>query len=304
MDRYDLLQKYARVPDDEKSLANVKDAWTQVYVSTDGSDYRGSRKITTGLLSGSLLPMWSALEKTVVACRSEMTRAEQALKVYRVILDDGRKMVGVKVPTSSIPVLRTNLAEVLSVRKLAVEGGDAGVIEAARSLDLSSLRKVKRPPSTMLNFFSRAPSTDTVTTCSNSSDLSSIGSSTTSSCGSAGGSHSGLENKDVATTAWAGLLTPASGGKKRAGSGAPGGGLGRKRGRLVKERNSTAGMAALFRGGGRGHQVGRSEGRVVTSEGGGDSGGGGGRPSHLTPTSSSSAPGVGGDDCVIILDDD
>lgn len=33
-----------------------------------------------GLLSGSVLPLWAALEKTVVACRAQMTKAEEALK--------------------------------------------------------------------------------------------------------------------------------------------------------------------------------------------------------------------------------
>ena len=54
---------------------------SQAYTLSDGADYRGSRKVTLGLLSGSLLPIWSALEKTVVVCRAEMSKAEQALKV-------------------------------------------------------------------------------------------------------------------------------------------------------------------------------------------------------------------------------
>lgn len=52
----------------------------QAYDSSDGTDYRGSRKVTLGLLSGSVLPLWAALEKTVVACRVQMTKAEEALK--------------------------------------------------------------------------------------------------------------------------------------------------------------------------------------------------------------------------------
>lgn len=54
----------------------------QAYDSSNGADYRGSRKVTLGLLSGSVLPLWSALEKTVVACRADMTKAEEALKVF------------------------------------------------------------------------------------------------------------------------------------------------------------------------------------------------------------------------------
>ena len=53
----------------------------QTYDSSDGADYRGSRKVTLGLLSSSLLPVWSALEKTVVACRAQTTKAEEVFKV-------------------------------------------------------------------------------------------------------------------------------------------------------------------------------------------------------------------------------
>lgn len=52
-----------------------------MYESSDGADYRGSRKVTLGLLSGSVLPLWSALEKTVAVCQADMSKAEQALKV-------------------------------------------------------------------------------------------------------------------------------------------------------------------------------------------------------------------------------
>lgn len=57
----------------------------QAYDSSGGVDYRGSRKVTLGLLSGSVLPLWAALEKTVVACRAEMTKAEEALKASGVV---------------------------------------------------------------------------------------------------------------------------------------------------------------------------------------------------------------------------
>ncbi|CAM9324310.1 unnamed protein product [Choristocarpus tenellus] len=156
MDLFDLRSKYTNVPDNEQSMNIIKEAWTQVYISTNGSDYRGSRKISLGLLSGSILPLWPALEKTVVACRSDMTRAEQALKVNRVILDDGRKLVGVRVPTTALGTLRLNLTELYKVRQIAVEGGEAGHAEDVKEVDLALLCRVKTAPKTMHSFFGSA----------------------------------------------------------------------------------------------------------------------------------------------------
>lgn len=80
----------------------------QAYDSSDGADYRGSRKVTVGLLSGSVLPLWAALEKTVVACRAEMTKAEEALKASETGLTaEPRRAIGSTyisyMPASALP---------------------------------------------------------------------------------------------------------------------------------------------------------------------------------------------------------
>jgi hypothetical protein len=58
----------------------------QVYEDSDNAA-RGSRLLNVGILYGAVLPMWSALERTKTQCSTIMTKAEQALRVYRVSLD-------------------------------------------------------------------------------------------------------------------------------------------------------------------------------------------------------------------------
>lgn len=61
-------------------------------------------------------------------------------------------------PTTALEALRLHLAEALTVRKLIVEGGGGGSIEAISPLDLKALLLVKTPPKNMLSYFGRAPS--------------------------------------------------------------------------------------------------------------------------------------------------
>lgn len=90
------------------------DWFNQAYDSSNGADYRGSRKVTLGLLSGSVLPMWSALEKTVAVCRAQMTKAEEALKVF------DRCVAVVVVIFAAIRALLLSLCFVAGIRCSAV----------------------------------------------------------------------------------------------------------------------------------------------------------------------------------------
>ncbi|CAB1101798.1 unnamed protein product [Ectocarpus sp. CCAP 1310/34] len=140
---------------------------TKAYDTSNGADYRGSRKVTLGLLSGSVLPMWSALEKTVAVCRSQMTKAEEALKVFdrcgavvvnRVILDDSTKLVGVRLPTTALSTLRQHLAEAVQARKAVVDSGGGGGVDPMSPINPKTLLQVKTPPNNILSFFGRATS--------------------------------------------------------------------------------------------------------------------------------------------------
>lgn len=78
--------------------------------------------------------------------------------MYRVILDDGRKLVGVRVPTAALPSLRHHLAEALQIRKAIVSAGGGGTVEDITPLDTKLLVKAKTAPKTMLSFFGLTPS--------------------------------------------------------------------------------------------------------------------------------------------------
>lgn len=74
------------------------------------------------------------------------------------ILDDGRKLVGVRIPITALTTLRAHLAEALLARKIVLEGGAGGEIEPVSPLDQKALLHVKTPPKNIHSYFSRAPS--------------------------------------------------------------------------------------------------------------------------------------------------
>lgn len=80
------------------------------------------------------------------------------------MLDDGRKLVGVRMPPKALPALRLHLAEALQARKMVVDGGGGGSIETTSPLDHKALVLVKTPPKNMLSYFGRAPSTANLST--------------------------------------------------------------------------------------------------------------------------------------------
>ncbi|CAN0259794.1 unnamed protein product [Ectocarpus sp. 6 AP-2014] len=219
MDLQELREKYDRVSDNEEATATVQHAWTQAYDSSNGADYRGSRKVTLGLLSGSVLPMWSALEKTVAVCRAQMTKAEEALKVNRVILDDSTKLVGVRLPTTALSTLRQHLAEAVQARKAVVDSGGGGGVDPVSPINPKTLLQVKTPPKNILSFFGRAASPSP----SSAATLSPVGGKRHAGVSSVGGS--------------AGRV------KKRKGSV---GGSGRNAGKENSASSTAKGVAALF----------------------------------------------------------
>lgn len=74
------------------------------------------------------------------------------------ILDDGRKLVGVRVPLTALPVLRQHLREAVEARKLVVEGGGGGIIEPVVPLDPKTLTQIKTPPKNIHSYFGRTSS--------------------------------------------------------------------------------------------------------------------------------------------------
>lgn len=82
-------------------------------------------------------------------------------QVNRVILDDSSKLVGVRLPITSLPILRQHLAEAVQARQAVVDTGGGGKVDPVSPVDPKILLQVKTPPKNILSFFGRAPSAST-----------------------------------------------------------------------------------------------------------------------------------------------
>lgn len=111
--------------------------------------------------------------------------------MYRVILDDGRKLVGVRFPTAALTSLRTHLNEALEIQKAVVSAGGGGTIEQITPLDTKTLLKAKMAPKTIRSFFSRIPTPSSPRSTSAGSKRKSFGS-TAAAAAAASGSGSSL----------------------------------------------------------------------------------------------------------------
>ena len=101
---------------DDLDRRALEDEWRDQYDAALRAD-RAGREIELGLVSGAVLPFWRALEKTVAEKRDDMTRAGQALKVVRVVLDDGAKLVGIRFPKAVLPFLKSQLRDARAKRR-------------------------------------------------------------------------------------------------------------------------------------------------------------------------------------------
>lgn len=70
------------------------------------------------------------------------------------ILDDGRKLVGVRVPIAVLSILRQHLGETMTARKIMTEGGYGGTVEPVAALDPQALLRAKTPPKNIHSYFS------------------------------------------------------------------------------------------------------------------------------------------------------
>lgn len=75
------------------------------------------------------------------------------------ILDDGRKLVGVRVPIIVLSILRQHLGETMIARKIMTDGGYGGTVEPVVALDPQALLRAKTPPKNMYSYFSPAART-------------------------------------------------------------------------------------------------------------------------------------------------
>lgn len=157
MEAESLQSKYNKLGVD--SMDMVKREWDLAYANSE-TRTRGNRLTEVALLSNSVLPVWGAVEKTARETRFAMTKSENALKVYRVSLDSGLKLVGVRLPTVIIVELKKNLAELQNNMILQVTTGQISPSQLVTPVVPACLKKVTTAPKTMLSFFSAIPKAD------------------------------------------------------------------------------------------------------------------------------------------------
>lgn len=154
MSLIDLQTRYKAMPfntaEDESA---IRDKWTADYLASD-TEGRGARKFSIGLVSGAVLPYWRALDATATQNRGEMTQAEQALKVCRVTLDDGSKLVGIRFPQAVVPALRRNLEAEKQNKALAFANVK---IQPPTPIDEKAKKLALTAPKTMTSFFKPVP---------------------------------------------------------------------------------------------------------------------------------------------------
>lgn len=134
----------------EAARAELRAEWTAQY-DVSANPGRGCRFVDLGLVSGAVLPFWRALEKTVTDRRDDMTRAEQNLKVVRVVLDDGSKIVGIRFPKPVLADLKAHLTAAHAARR--DHARDKVKAAPPRPVDAKLLKAANAPPKTIKSFF-------------------------------------------------------------------------------------------------------------------------------------------------------
>ncbi|XP_065056159.1 uncharacterized protein LOC135684506 [Rhopilema esculentum] len=156
----DLLQKYGHV-----QASDAESGWKLQYEKTESSCIHGSNcksgpacsvgcRIThLHLLCGGIISLLSTLELVVnrYAEGLGLTRENRALRVVRVELDDGQKLIGLKYPD----VLISEVSKLLKDQKANSNDRTeySMVIENASSVSEYLRSKATTPPLTLKNFF-------------------------------------------------------------------------------------------------------------------------------------------------------
>ncbi|XP_033119248.1 protein FORGETTER 1-like isoform X2 [Anneissia japonica] len=177
-EKAELFSKYYKV-----STNTAQTGWQQLYESAKDhcvhgprckhgdSCMVGSRCYRMDLLCGGILTLMSTLENTVAthADRLQLSKAQCNLRVVRVQLDNGKKLVGLRYPAQLVDVAQTAISEqkqfeqlqlmcnseqTCSVVPKAVKTAPLiSIEEPISAVDKKCLNKAMTPPLTIKNFF-------------------------------------------------------------------------------------------------------------------------------------------------------
>ncbi|EDO43449.1 predicted protein [Nematostella vectensis] len=174
-EKTDLLHKYTKISPDE-----AEKGWKMQYDKTRDHCFHGPgcktgplcrvgcRISRVHLLCGGIVPILSTLEWAVSrhAEKAGLSREDRMLRVIRVELDDGQRLVGLRYPEQLIPVVTALLKEQQNLDPLlGMQSGLLGLTlpqrastkvateESVSNINSRTLAKAINPPVTIKNFF-------------------------------------------------------------------------------------------------------------------------------------------------------
>ncbi|KAJ8310282.1 hypothetical protein KUTeg_012147 [Tegillarca granosa] len=186
-EKSDLLQRYAPITPDK-----AEKGWQEQYERTKnqcmhGSGCKtgrsckvGSRCYSMHLLCGSIVTIMSVLESTLnkFAAKLNLSKSEATIRVVRVKLDDGERVVGIRYPELLISEVEKVLKEQKAIENIQrsqmnLSQSQTGnevcnqdtedscpiktlTVEPVSPVNEKCLRRARRPPVTIKNFFKPA----------------------------------------------------------------------------------------------------------------------------------------------------
>ncbi|XP_031566399.1 protein FORGETTER 1-like [Actinia tenebrosa] len=180
-EKKDLLHKYQKISPEE-----AESGWRAQYDKTKDYCFHGPncksgalcrvgcRISQVSLLCGGIVPILSTLEWVVArnADKIGLTRENRTLRVVRVELDDGQRLVGLRYPEQLIPEVTSLLKEQhINDRLLENKSGSLSIKDSLKSTALATeesvaainnktLAKAINPPITIKTFFRPVESSD------------------------------------------------------------------------------------------------------------------------------------------------
>ncbi|XP_066924417.1 uncharacterized protein [Clytia hemisphaerica] len=181
-DRNDLFSKYEKIEPEQ-----AEEGWTEQYNNTKehcihgetckhkGSCFIGSRISEVHLITGRILSILPALELTVnkFAYALQLPRELRNLRVVRVELDNGQRLVGLRYPHSLISEAEQYLTEQKRIGNAGTVFNPNASTEPITPVDKKARHKALSKPVTLHKFFG-STSKLKQNTCSNTKDDTSI----------------------------------------------------------------------------------------------------------------------------------
>jgi len=162
----ELQDKYVKC-----TIEEAQAPWDDIYTLTKENCIHGSRcqlgdrcsvgrRIATCcLITGSVIPLWGLLEASLEAHRSELPKGDQTMRVVRVELEGGEKLIGIRYPERLLREVQERL-ELHTAKGDSIGGGglQVAVREGVTPITPEAMSRAMKPERTIKDFFKRKAS--------------------------------------------------------------------------------------------------------------------------------------------------